>query len=387
MTDYLTNTIKILSLDANVSGLENVKLFVSEIWRLNIFLPENIIPYELSEFLDNLNNEIIKGSSIDDQCINTGEQLLLKHYLAPLELPNEKIQELLEIAGIYFNTRIIEIFEKAIKFKYFPINENTVWWKAAYINIIKFLRLYGFQDTYYLHKTILADIKITTSNISKFRENIAEKNEELKVIFNPEVFEGINDLTSNKAIKILFRDTNKLPRRNLLDLILDVYDCFPNMEIDTSVFIQKILWKMFSSISSFLYYHRINSLFLNYEKEIEKVEEFKEMNPYTLCPQILEITIEGKSIDQDGLETIQERVTYIMKNTGVVDSSRFNHDRVCLFGRFAGDIFSNDIFIDPTHRGISRNHFIIISGKDGYYISDISQAGSLCRKLRRVLGC
>ena len=212
------------------------------------------------------------------------------------------------------------------------------------------------------------------SDMEEFRKKLSQQDNGLIEKFNNINLKDSQEITSTKAIKLLF-DNLHLNLGYPLDLTLQIYECFSDIEFCVEELIQKILWKFFISMNEFMFHHKINSLCYRFEKTVE------DLNNSPFCSQNLRLVI-TKPVALDPIYGVSpDEDTFIIKGTGFPDSSRFCYDRICLFGRFADKIFANDIFVDIDYKEVSRNHFIIISGVQGYYISDISLGGSICRKL------
>ena len=108
-----------------------LKIFASEVWRLNM-LPEQPIDEDLQNLLDDLNtlfqeiHQYIQNNQIDVMVTKLvqAKALFFKYYLAPLNLEN--IEKFIEEPEDTFNAKLVTVFKKAVCEKFFDPNENLI---------------------------------------------------------------------------------------------------------------------------------------------------------------------------------------------------------------------------------------------------------------------
>ena len=371
MVEVQANLKAILALQGNDPNLISAKVLASEIWRMYL-LPETIRELEplrdlLSALCVDLSNRRFEESA---EKIAALTDLFLRLYLGPMNLPPDKIEEFLQITDRTLSIRLIKIFLEAIKFQI--VGRNTISWRDALELLLSFLETYGFKRTCYLQMMLLSHLIMRHDQPkSDFIAKIMPMNEGLAALYIEEWKRSEDDMeriSAKRAVKIMLgKVSERIDLGNPLELIKIILICFEDKEFGFEIAIKPMLYQIFFSIGTMRTTHAINALCYFFEIKIENIQESR------LFPGKLSLAISKYKWVKES-KFIESLKKYIIWNTGVDTSSRYCADRLCLFGRFSDDCFTNDLFIDSTFNNFSQNHFIIVSSSRGYYIADMSSS-------------
>ena len=273
----LMQTIKSLLTNNNQSQeVLLLKIFASEVWRLNM-LPEQPIDEDLQNLLDDLNtlfqeiHQYIQNNQIDVMVTKLvqAKALFFKYYLAPLNLEN--IEKFIEEPEDTFNAKLVTVFKKAVCEKFFDPNENLISWNTGFTQVEKFLELYGFKQTHYIKKLILSYINFKQADINNFQDKL-QQSMTAKISSKFTNFTG-NSISVKKATEIMLETLCQNPEiGDPFSLTLRLLDCFEGVTLQIVSFIDSILARVFKNIELFLFHSKINSICFAYEEKIEKLD-------------------------------------------------------------------------------------------------------------------